>query len=257
VNGLLAVVDAGNNFLLYNPSKETVLYTVIEGARGMWDITANAAGNLFFIADYFNVVWVVDQTVSIVDSVNYSNLYNHGLPASSDGPTIVALSPDEELLYVANFYTNVDSGDDLMIFDVSPEGALTFSTNVYLQDSSDPSMIANLYDSVGMVVTSDGSEVWVADDRGERVVVYDTINKEVTAVVLETGSRHPEPVALTLSPDESIVYATGSDSRDWGINGTDLIYAVDTATKSVLDTIRTLSVSLPGTRTHPMGILSY
>jgi DNA-binding beta-propeller fold protein YncE len=222
----------------------------LENGSSMWDVASNADGTRFFFADYGGkgAVFVTDGAGALLDEFFLDDLPVEA--ASSSSPVALAVSPDGGRLYVANYRTDfTEAADDLMVFDVAPDGMLAFVKRVFLKDADDDAIAADLYDSHGMTVSPDGSEVWIAYDRsaagGGGVAVYQTATDRVDLVPFG-GDAYPCEIALDWAGGKAYLPGTDYSSGD----GTDEIVVVDVATLAVT------SIPLPAD-SDPTGIALY
>ncbi len=238
-----AIVSQGEFTLaLWNPGTDAVTVTLPSGTW-LWDVAADAEGTRFFLADYGwrGSVIVLDGAGNVLDRFTLAT----DLPdtnTTSASPNAVAVSPDGTRLYVANYRTHDTApADDLMIFDVSPAGQLTYLESVLLQDTADPTLAARLYDSHGLVVSPEGSEVWIAFDAGDGspggrggIATYDVTTGEVHVIPLGAGAH---PCEIAVDWERGKAYAPGFDYFTG--QGGDEIWVVDLATRT------TSTIALP------------
>ncbi len=232
-----AIVSQGESTLaLWTPGTAAIPVTLPAGTW-LWDVAANADGTRFFFADYAwprGSVTVLDGAGNVVDRFALATDLP-GTNTTSASPNAVAVSPDGTRLYVANFRTHdTEPADDLMIFDVSPAGQLTYLESVLLQDSADPVLVARLYDSHGLVVSPDGSQVWIAYDAGDGspgdhggIASYDVLTGEVHVIPFGAGAH---PCEIAVDWERGRAYAPAFDY--FMGQGGDEIWVVDLATRT-------------------------
>jgi len=244
----VAIASYGfTTFGLWTPPAVEQTFDFLNGSS-LWDVASNASGSRLFFADYGGqgAVFVTDGAGALLDEFFLVS----DLPveaASSSSPVALAVSPGGSRLYVADYETDsTEAADDLLVFDVAADGTLTFVKRVLLQDADDPAVVADLYDSHGMAVSPDGSEVWIAYDRsaagGGGVAVYGTATDRVDVVPFD-GSSHPTEIAVDWVRGEA--YLPGTDYSSG--SGSDEIVVVDVATHAVT------SIPLP-LGSQPTGI---
>jgi DNA-binding beta-propeller fold protein YncE len=233
-------------FSLWTPPDLAAYYGFASGTY-LWDVASNGDGSRVFFADYAGqgAIHVVDAGGVPLDQF-FLETDMPGEVYSSSSPVALALSPDGARLYVANYDTDAtEAADDVMVFDVAPDGTLAFVKRVLLEDADDPAVVGDLYNSQGMVVSPDGSEVWIACDGNGgtgAVAVYQTATDRVDVVPFE-GGAHPAEVALDWAAGKAYLPGTDYSSGD----GTDEILVVDVATLEVT------SIPLPAD-SDPTGI---
>ncbi|HSN92835.1 MAG TPA: hypothetical protein VLS93_16510 [Anaeromyxobacteraceae bacterium] len=238
-------------FSLWTPPAAEQTFSFANGSS-MWDVASSRAGTRLFFADYGGqgAVFVTDGAGTLLDEFFLAT----DLPAeaaSSSSPVALAVSPDGARLYVANY--NTGSGgqaDDVMVFDVAANGTLSFVKRVFLEDADDPAVVADLYDSTGLAVSPDGSEVWIAYDAwgsvdGGGAAVYQAATDRVDVVPFGGGAR---PCEIAVDWLGGKAYLPGTDYAS-GL-GTDEIVVVDVATLAVT------SIPLPA-GSQPTGIALY
>lgn len=231
-----AVVSMGGPSLaLWTPPADAVRVDLPAGTE-LWDVDGNADGTRFFLADYVGggSIFVLDGTGTVLDRFVLAN----DLPptnTTSAGPNALAVSPDGTRLYVANFETHyAEVGDDLMVFEVSGGGQLTYLKRVLLHDAVEPTLVARLMDAHGLVVSPDGNQVLIAYDWGDGsptvaggIASYDVGSDEVRVIPFGAGA-HPCEIAVDWGRGKA--YAPAYDY--FASQGGDEIWVVDLATRT-------------------------
>lgn len=232
-NTVALVSYAFRTAALWQPPAAAVVLTIQDAA--LWDVAANADGTRYFLADSARRggVHVVDGSGTSIESYLFAQ--EADVPSTSAGPVALALSPDGDRLYVANGLTSgPGSADDLLVFDVAADGQLTFAKSVPLRDADEPGVVANLWNSTGMVVSPDGAEVWIAWDGGGGaetepggVAVYRTADDRVDVVPFAAGTR---PCEIAVDWELGTAYLPG---YDYTALGDDRLWMVDVVTRAV------------------------
>lgn len=244
-NDSLAIITDYNQFILYNPDTSAAAYSYLyDDSHYLYDITSNSAGTRLFMVDYTNDMIIgVDNNAAVLESVFYADVAR-GISDTADGPSVLTLSPDGTRLYVANY-----SSDDMVIFSVNmASGALSYLKEVPFPTDMD------LYNTRGMIVTSDGNEVWIACDDSSTIGVYNTVTEAITVIELDSPNLQAAPAELAFGPDGDYVYVLGSGQWLHNKTGTDNLYVIDVSTKTVVDTLPVPSASSPATTSQPCGI---
>jgi YVTN family beta-propeller protein len=211
-----------------------------------------------------------DNTISVIDT--NTNLVLATIPVGTT-PDAVAVTPDGTRIYVTNLGSNtvsvIDTATNLVLttFDmnqptsveISPDGTWAYVTS-YLSSGNTISIIATATNQVmfiiplsviypaapiGVVVTLDGTRVYVAYSRSSTVSVIDTIEKlESGTISVGDGSN-----GIAITPDGTRIYVACST------RGT---YVIDTVTNQVKGIIPVLAGSFPtGVAFSPDGKQAY
>ncbi|GAA4700337.1 40-residue YVTN family beta-propeller repeat-containing protein [Promicromonospora umidemergens] len=246
-NRLAVVAVSSNTVHIVDTATNEVLSTTDVG-RAAHEGSFTTDGKEFWVADRGR------DTVTIVDAVHGGVV---GRVRVGDGPSKVLMSPDGRWAYV-NFTTM----SEIAVINVHSRKVKDRITGLGDSFSSDQS------------ISPDGTELWAAHKRVGKVSVVDLAQREVTTV-LETGpdTNHPQfvdttdgsYVYLTMGGlDETWVYSRGGAEPElvtriknsghaphgaWpsgdstrmyvGLEKSDGIDVIDTATHQVVDTIET------------------
>jgi DNA-binding beta-propeller fold protein YncE len=231
-----AIVTWGDPaFALWSPPAAAEPFAFPDGSC-LWDVAASAGGNRLFFADYCTAggtIYVTDGAGALLDTFDYATGLADVAPTSAS-PVALAVSPGGTRLYVGNYETDSsEASDDLLVFAVAADGTLTFVKQVFLEDADDASVVADLYDTSGMVVSPDGSEVWIAYDGGPTadggVAVYRPATDRVDVVPFGAGDgTGATPCEIAVDWAGGTAYLPGYD-YSYG-RGTDEVFAVDVAT---------------------------
>jgi YVTN family beta-propeller protein len=150
--------------------------------------------------------------VSVIDAAK--NQVIATVPVGHE-PTGIAVTPDGKKAYTANgnFFNSVgnDSVGNVSVIDTA-SNAVTATVDV----GNKP---------IGIVITPDGTKVYVANEFSSDVSVIDTVTNKVTSTVnVENG-----PFGVAVTPDGKKVYVTHEYSNN--------VSVIDTATNKVTATV--------------------
>ena len=115
---VIFIIDLEDNLIegyiyLFEDDGTTVRSSTFTGSRGL----ALASNGILYVANRrTNSIYFVDTTKVTDNGVSFDTIENAviaTLPLSGNGPSDIALSPDEKFLYVANFTSNTVSVIDL------------------------------------------------------------------------------------------------------------------------------------------------
>ena len=162
-------------------------YGLVMSHDGKTVITANSGTNPFSISILQNIF---SEKPSIKQIPNTPKTDDNLLSAVFMG---LAISPDNHLVYVAGGQTN-----KVFIFEINSGkkvGEINANVSFNKQDYSD----GYLGD---MIMTKDGSKLYVVDQIGFRITIID-VKKKVVIANVKTGRY---PFGITLSPDEKSLY---------------------------------------------------
>lgn len=211
-------------------------------------IVINPAGTTAYVTNNGGGVSVIDlQTRTVVDTI-----------ADDAIPTNIAMSPDASTVYVANAQT---SGPDLTIIDTSDNSATSqnlavpgaygvavnadgsgvyisaFSqsnTNVYYYETSDWSQPAAVIPTgtrnKELTLSPDGSQLWVAGNSANKILVIDTTSQTVVTSI-PVGNK---PERITFAPDGATAWITNIGTAAKTPN----ISIINTSTLAVTKTIQ-------------------
>lgn len=248
---LAVIADGSDHVAFFRPGQEPVDVS-LPGANYLWDVSASTDGSRFFFTDFpgYGAIYVTDGTGALLDLFSLAD----DLPAeaaTSASPMALALSPSGHELFVANYNTSdTERADDLMVFTVEASGRLVFEKRIVLFDRAS-GLGADLYNSTGMEVSPDGTQVWIAYDlpgsesTGGGVAVYDTATESVTVVAF-SPEAHPAEISVDWIGGRA--YLPGFDHA--GNVGDDRIWVVDVRTHVVS------TIDLPE-GSNPSGIALY
>ncbi|MDO0924022.1 beta-propeller fold lactonase family protein [Streptomyces sp. TG1A-8] len=243
----LAVVSVTSNTVDIIDTTTNKVLSQTDVGRAAHEGTFTADGRKFWVADRGR------DTVTVVDAVHGGVL---GTVRVGAGPSKVVLSPDGKYAYV-----NHISEPEITVVDVASRRVVDHITGLGDTFSSDEA------------ISPDGTELWAAHKRVGRTSVIDLVHRKVTTV-LDTGpdTNHPNFATtkagsfayLTVGGlDETLVYKrtadgipklvtrihdhghaphgiwpSGDGSRLYvGLEKSDKVDVIDTATNEVVDTI--------------------
>ncbi len=239
--GRLGIVNDANDFYLWDAAAGQWRFNyLVPGGRGFWDVAANPEGTLFYVADYFagpeldGGVFVFDRATALVQTLLYADL-RAAIPATTNSPSAIGVSPDGDLLALANYDSDWGSpgdADDLLFLKLDRDGRVLADgvRRVALADADDPSRVACLYDSQGLEFSADGKRVFVAGDENGTVAAIEVGSGRVDVLQLDPGAD-PAPHPAFLVRAGGKLYLPGYDG--WGDRGNDILYVVDEATLTV------------------------
>ena len=229
-------------------------------------IVASPDNRRVYVAGNANEIFVLDAVnLAPVDTI----------PVMAGGgnqpnPQGIALSPDGRLLYVSDNHdggavTVLDVATKTVVKSISmgpgtmPLGisASPDGQSAYLTFAGPPDQVA-VYEPlsntvtatfatgsrpVGIAVTPDGGKVYVSNELGNSVTVYDTATSQITTTLVG-----PEPAGIAISPDGSRVYI--------GNRGDGTVSVLNTATDQVI-AIVTVGSGPTGVAISPDGKHAY
>jgi gluconolactonase len=165
------------------------LTTVVKGVRAN-DIVVAHNGTLYFSEPRTKSVWMKKPNEdAVIAADNYS------------GTNGVALSPDQTLLYAADF-----TGRYVWSAQIQPDGSLAYN-QPYFHLHLPPASVSTQSKADGMAVTTDG---WLLVATAMGVQVCDAPGRVNLILPPPPGARHP--ANLTFAPnDPALLYATCGD----------------------------------------------
>lgn len=161
------------------------------------------------------------STVSIVDTTQnaVTGLVTDLVPATFDGPSGIAITPDGTKAYVAN--NNIDT---VSIINVATDKVTGIVTDLFPVTISNP---------ISIVITPNGTKAYVLNQGGyiapAGVSVIDVATNRVTQTV--TGGTFSFPTDMAISPDGSTIYVTNFTNNTVNVIST----ASNTVTQIVTD----------------------
>lgn len=155
----------------------------------------------------------VANDVSLFDAAPDGLLSPHvpATVATGTNPDGIAVSPDQESLYVANGVTP----GSVSMYDIEPDGTPVPKATATVAAGSDPAAIA---------ISPDGTDAYVANNASNTVSQYDVAADGVlSAKTPATVAAGSFPSGITVSPDGGSVYVTnaggGISQYDVGTGG--------------------------------------
>lgn len=216
---LIFVSTTDNNVLVFDPVNNFVTHTIPIPKLGRGIVASPDGNHVYVVSDQSDVVSVIGT------SVNYLNEILSTIVLPAGYPIGITISPDGSRLYVAS-----DAGVGGMVYAIDTT-SLAVITQIALPAQTSP---------VGIAVSPDGKTVYTANAGNNTVSVIDTASGTVTANV-QTGAVVPPnsgnaagPLAVSVTPDGTKVYATSTNCQ--------CVYVIDTATNTVSATIQTPAV---------------
>jgi YVTN family beta-propeller protein len=221
VSGSVSAIDTTNNQVV-------ATVEVGPGPHGM-AITSN--GKKAYVANYGTFPTKLGQARCLSDTVSVLRLDTRRLDAGSDdkaahalkvvatvtvgpGPLSVAITPDDEEVYVTNF------GRDPSLF----PGGVPGNTVSVIQTKSNEVVatipVGNL--AAGVAITPDGKHAYVTNRGDNAVSVIDT----ATHTVVATVPVQVQPANVVFTPDGRRAYVTNF--------GSNTVSVIDTATHTVV-----------------------
>jgi YVTN family beta-propeller protein len=144
-----------------------------------------------------------------------------------DSPSFVAVSPDEDYIYVTNYLSNTVSVIDT-------------STRTVIRNP-----ITFGYGPFGVAVTPDGGHLYVANLGSDMVSVIDTATNAVVATV-QVGNS---PAGVAVNPAGTRAYVTNVDSNT--------VSVIDTTPNIVIATVQNVGHFPWGVAVNPTGTRVY
>ncbi|MEF9915574.1 YncE family protein [Streptomyces sp. P5-A9] len=244
----LAVVSVSSNTVHMIDTRTNKVLSTTDVGRAAHEGSFTSDGKQFWVANRGR------DTVSVVDAVHGGLIANVRV---GEGPSKVLMSPDGRTAYV-----NHTSKSEITVIDVRSRKVKKPITGLGATFSSD------------QAISPDGKRIWVSHKRDGKITVVD-LDRQKVLTVLNTGpdTNHPQFVDnregkfvyLTMGGlDQTWVYkrtdgapklvtkikngghaphgawASGDGSRLYvGLEKSDAVDVIDTATRKVIDTIAT------------------
>jgi YVTN family beta-propeller protein len=222
VSGSVSVIDTTNN---------QVLATVFEVGPGPHGMAITSDGDKAYVANYGTFPSPFEQATCLSDTVAVLKLI---IPNSDDaedsqaaqppevvtlvkvgrGPLGVAVTPDDEEVYVTNF------GQDKTL---APEGVEGNTVSVIKTRSNE--VVATIQVGelpAGVAIRPDGKRAYVTSRRKNKVWVLDTVTHQVVTTV----DVQMEPANVAFTPDGRLAYVANFGSNS--------VSVIDTATNTVV-----------------------
>ncbi len=195
--------------------------TVIDTATNSVTTTISVGGGVIAISPDGSRAYVTSGgSVAIIDTTTDMVLTTVSTP---DIVNQLVITPDGTKVYMVAIDNGTSSSIDV----------LDTTNNIVSSIPIAASPYPDLFTTTGIVITPDGSKVYVANGGLSRSIqVIDVATDSVLTTIPITTPNNNTVKGLTISSDGTIVYVTSSDEGTYGC-----LSVVDTGSNMVIDTI--------------------
>jgi YVTN family beta-propeller protein len=206
-DGAFVYLATGAAVLVIETATNMVVDT-IPIASGAWGVTITPDGSALYVSDSG-----IDGSVSVISTA--TNTIVDTVPVG-EGPIALLVTPDGAFVYVTNLG---------LTFATSSVSVIATATNTVVDTipARTPAAAGVGNGPRNMVITPDGTQIYVGNNLSFDISVIATATNTVTATIVDPFLN---PIDLAVSPDGALVYSTNSGTS---------VLLIDTATNELVD----------------------
>lgn len=235
---------AGQNTVSVIDIATNNITATIDGLLGPDAVVITPDGLTAYVANYgFPNIPTPGTTVSVVDLT--TNLVTQQIPTGGQYVAALAISPNGQFVYAANYNTGNEGSGTISVIDTATNNVVT--------------TIDGFFGPYTMVVTPDGNYLYVTNFGSNNFIPIGTTANEVnlaTNAIVDTIPLGNQPAGLAQTPDGTLFYATNYNDAN-GVPGPGTVNLINATNNMVIAPIITVGSGPGAVAISPNGQFAY